>query len=110
MGGCILNIAGVTVGVEVCLDHIASTAPSLGRASRYSGTIQILLIPSYGMSIGNGLYCRTGGVVFNVDGRGHGRSHLALNSPGNPAPQKIGHSVIGGRGSMEVWNPVPIPQ
>jgi hypothetical protein len=108
MGGCILNIAGLTVGIEVCLDHRASTAPSLGRASRYSGAIQILLIPSFGMSIGTGLYCRPGGVVFNVDGRGNGRSHMALNGVG--APQEISSAVNGGRGAIEVWSPVPIPQ
>ncbi len=108
MGGCILNIAGLTVGIEVCLDHIESATPSLGRASRYSGTIQILLIPSYGMSIGSGLYCRAGGVVFNVDGRGHGVSDMRLNGPG--ALLKLSGAVVGGRGSIDVWRPVPIPQ
>ncbi|MBI1356769.1 MAG: hypothetical protein GC160_20710 [Acidobacteria bacterium] len=108
MGGCILNIAGLTVGLEVCLDHIASTTPNLGRASPYSSTIQMLLIPSYGMEIRNLLYCRPGGVVFNVDGRGLGSSDMAVK--GAVKPLKTRTPVPGGRGAVEIWPPVALPQ
>ena len=110
MGGCILNIAGLTVGLEVCLDHIASSQPNLGRASRYAGTIQLLLIPSYGMQIGTGLYCRSGGVVFNVDGRGHGRSHLVQKGATGTPPKKTRIPIASGSGAIEVWEPLAIPQ
>jgi len=105
MGGCILNVAGLTIGIEVCLDH---TKPGGGgRATPYSGTIQILLIPSYGKSITE-MHCRTGGVAFNVDGRGLGMSNMRLNGPG--VPQKLGSVVPGVRGAIDIWKPVPIPQ
>lgn len=68
MGGCIFTIDGVTIGVEVCLDHNASSRkPSAGRLE-HAGNIQLQLIPSYGMSI-NKLRTIKGGVVFNVDGQ-----------------------------------------
>jgi hypothetical protein len=106
MGGCILNVAGLTIGIEVCLDH---TKPGGGgRATPSSGTIQILLIPSYGKSIGDGLYCRAGGVAFNVDGRGLGTSDMRLNGPG--VTQRFSSVVPSGRGAIDIWKPVPIPQ
>jgi hypothetical protein len=109
MGGCILQIAGLTVGVEVCLDHIASPVPTLGRAGPYASMIQLLLIPSYGMQIGAGLYCRQDGIVFNVDGRGHGRSHVAINDGGVATPTKTTSAVPHARGKVELWGPFPIP-
>lgn len=108
MGGCMMNVAGLTVALEVCLDHIASATPSLGRASRYAGSTQLLLIPSYGMEIRTGLYCRNGGIVFNVDGRGLGKSDMAVK--GGVRPTKTSTAVNGGRGTVEVWQPAPIPQ
>lgn len=108
MGGCILNIAGLTVALEVCLDHIASPVPNTGRASKYAATTQILLIPSYGMEIGTGLYCRPGGIVFNVDGRGRGNSHIAVKGGAKPTVMRT--AIVGGPGLVEVWSPVPIPQ
>jgi hypothetical protein len=108
MGGCILNIAGLTVGVEVCLDHTTSMDEGLGRASRYAGIIQLLLIPSFGMKIFDRLYCRDGGVVFNVDGRGTGRSYLAVKN-GTGTPTKSKAAVGGGSGSVEVWTPISLP-
>jgi hypothetical protein len=67
MGGCIFTIDGITIGVEVCLDHAATSASgSSGRLS-HAGNIQLQLIPSAGMTI-NSLSTIPGGVVFNVDG------------------------------------------
>lgn len=108
MGGCILNMAGLTIGVEICLDHRLNSLGGLGRASPYSKTIQVLLIPSYGMSIGDGLYCRPGGIVFNVDGQYLGRSNLRINSPGVNVPHWSA-AVSSGVGSIQCWGPCPIP-
>jgi hypothetical protein len=105
LGGCILNMAGLTIGLEVCLDHIASPDPTLGRASKFASIIQVLLIPSYGMEIGTGLYCRTGGVVFNVDGRGTGKTDVVRK--GETKPGKINFAA--GRGTLDVWRPVHLP-
>lgn len=83
LGGSIFTLDGLTVGLEVCLDHsLASPGqPEYGRASVLAPTIQILLIPSYGMTIGQGLHCRPNGIAFNVDGRGRGNSEVKLNAP-----------------------------
>ena len=68
MGGCIFTIDGITIGVEVCLDHDDSKrSKSAGRLD-HAGNIQLQLIPSYGMSIRQ-LRTIPGGVVFNVDGK-----------------------------------------
>jgi hypothetical protein len=68
MGGCIFTIDGLTIGVEVCLDHDASSRnPSAGRLE-HAANIQLQLIPSYGMNISK-LRTIPGGVVFNVDGQ-----------------------------------------
>lgn len=104
MGGCIFNMAGITIGLEVCLDHIASFDDGLGRASRYASIIQVLLIPSYGMSIGTGMYCRPGGLVFNVDGRGNGTTDvLRKGIPRRPAGVC---TFSTGRGCVDIWAPV----
>ena len=105
LGGCILNMAGITIGLEVCLDHIASPDASLGRASKYASIIQVLLIPSYGMKIGTGLYCRQGGIVFNVDGRGTGTTDLVRKEMAKPG--KV--TFAAGRGSIDIWKPVVLP-
>jgi hypothetical protein len=68
MGGCVFTIDGITIGVEVCLDHDASKRkPSAGRLD-HAGNIQLQLIPSYGMSIKQ-LRTIDRGIVFNVDGQ-----------------------------------------
>jgi hypothetical protein len=68
MGGCIFTIDGLTIGVELCLDHADSARnPNAGRLE-HAGNIQLQLIPSYGMSIKK-LRTIKGGVVFNVDGQ-----------------------------------------
>jgi hypothetical protein len=109
MGGCVLTVDGLTIGLEVCLDHNESLTPGLGRAYPFSGAIQILLIPSFGMDIGTGLYCRHGGVVFNVDGRGQGSSELVVKGRLTGIRcWKAG--VAGGRGGLDIWSPQAIPR
>lgn len=67
MGGCVFTIDGITVGVEVCLDHAATAnSASTGRLN-HCANIQLQIIPSAGMEIGS-LSTIPGGVVFNVDG------------------------------------------
>jgi hypothetical protein len=67
MNGCIFTVDGITVGLEVCLDHAArGDSPSAGRLE-HAANIQLQLIPSAGMKIGS-LRTIPGGVVFNVDG------------------------------------------
>lgn len=81
LGGCILTVDGITIGMEVCLDHALADPgqAEYGRATKLAPTIQILLIPSYGMSIAGGRHCKHGGIVFNVDGRVRGSSEVKLN-------------------------------
>jgi hypothetical protein len=108
MGGCIFSIDGITIGLEVCLDHALGTvAAPYGRASAYAGTIQILLIPSYGMSIGTGMHCKPGGIAFNVDGRIVGSSEVKLNLPG--APVQAETQVAAAPGSLSLFGPFNIP-
>jgi hypothetical protein len=87
--------------VTAFTDLVPSTGPPLAV---HSGTIQILLIPSYGMDTGTGLDCHKGGVVFNVDGRGHGSSDLVRKVTTLPKFCK----QVGPGGTIEVWSPVPI--
>lgn len=67
MGGCVFTVDGVTIGLEVCLDHAATKASNTSGRLAHSGNIQIQLIPSAGMTIG-ALRTVQGGIVFNVDG------------------------------------------
>jgi hypothetical protein len=111
MGGCIFTVDGITVGLEVCLDHAHTkqTPMSGGRLAGYADKVQILLIPSYGMEIRTGLYCMKGGVVFNVDGRGNGSSDVAVK--GSTAPlTKMSYSMQKARGTIDLWGPFPIPR
>lgn len=67
-GGSIFKIAGITFGLETCLDHAARR---LLRAWPMAGDpfIQIQLIPSGGISIQTAAVATLdGGLVFNVDG------------------------------------------
>jgi len=67
MGGSIFTIDGITFGLEVCLDHAATTAnPNSGRLE-HAGNIQIQLVPSAGMGITHFKTVRDG-FIFNVDG------------------------------------------
>lgn len=111
MGGGIFTIDGITFGMEICLDHshTSATPNSGGRLAPYADTIQILLIPSFGMTIGTGLYCVNGGIVFNVDGQNAGSSDLKVKGHVGPpvvrrdvAPQKAS-------GKLGVWGPLTMP-
>jgi hypothetical protein len=106
LGGSILTVDGVTVGMEICLDHAHEDegAPEMGRASHLAPTIQILLIPSYGMSIGQGMHCKDGGIVFNVDGMVKGSSEVIINTlPLQSEPDlDVGSDV-------HIYGPFPIP-
>lgn len=68
MGGCIFTVDGITIGLEVCLDHYATVSTDGGSGRlQHAGNIQVQLIPSAGMDI-KSLRTVHGGIVFNVDG------------------------------------------
>lgn len=67
MGGSIFTVDGVTIGLEVCLDHAATRDSSASGRLEHAANIQIQLIPSAGMEI-EALRTVPGGIVFNVDG------------------------------------------
>jgi hypothetical protein len=109
MGGCIFTFDGITIGLEVCLDHAKSKGQpaGTGRLARYADTIQLHLIPSAGMSIHTGLYCRPGGVVFNVDGQIPPRAEVVIKGdPSVKVPKSTGVTV----GSVDAFGPFPIPR
>jgi hypothetical protein len=69
-GDPVFEIDGCTIGTEVCLDHARGrletyyAGPAAGKPKP-----QVLLIPSWGMSIGGGPVCsEVNGVAYNVDG------------------------------------------
>jgi len=68
--------------MKVCPDHAVADPgqAEYGRAWKLTSTIQILLIPSYGMAIKDGLRCKEGGIVFHVDGRINGSSDVKINT------------------------------
>src|SRR5262249_13030788 len=80
MGGCIFTVDGVTVGLEVCLDHAATTSSNTSGRLNHAANIQVQLIPSAGMTIGS-LRAVPGGIVFNVDGS---PPHVELIAGVNP--------------------------
>jgi hypothetical protein len=75
-GGSVLTMDGITFGVEVCLDHMLDRlhkfyTPTVAQAG--DPKVQILLIPSWGMTIAGGKLvtpqdAARPGLVFNVDG------------------------------------------
>jgi hypothetical protein len=94
-GAGIFTQAGITWGVEICLDHYNSRYPSgrqgrLQRSPQLPGDqqIQVQLVPSGGMSIHDGqTMAMPGGYVFNCDGFGGGSAQLKLvNAAGALAP------------------------
>jgi hypothetical protein len=93
MGGSIFTIDGVTFGLEVCLDHAASTRSKSAGRLNHAGNIQVQLIPSAGMDI-NALRTVAGGVVFNVDGS---TPHVQAVGGGGPQ-QEVRYDFIDGRG------------
>ena len=83
-GGSVFTIDGITFGLEICKDHLQSrlhifyngdstVAPAIPPAATAAEPrVQVLLIPSWGASIGGGkICCVTNGLVFNVDGARH---------------------------------------
>jgi hypothetical protein len=106
MGGGVFTMDGITFGMEICLDHIQD-GPG-GRVGNFANTIQVLLIPSYGMTITHHS-CTVGGVIFNVDGRGTGTSEVVVK--GSTAPIVGAASAAGKtRGQIEKWGPFVIPR
>jgi hypothetical protein len=93
MGGSIFTIDGVTFGLEVCLDHAASTRSKSAGRLNHAGNIQVQLIPSAGMDI-NSLRTVAGGVVFNVDGT---TPHVQAVGGGGPK-QEVRYDFIGLKG------------
>lgn len=75
-GGGVVTFDGITFGIEVCLDHMCNRLAEFYKpniAAKGDPKVQVLLIPSWGMSIGGGeLVCPQDaahpGLVFNVDG------------------------------------------
>ncbi len=67
MGGSIFTVDGITFGLEVCLDHAATTDDANSGRLDHAGNIQIQLVPSAGMGITH-FQTVAGGFVFNVDG------------------------------------------
>jgi hypothetical protein len=80
MGGSIFTIDGVTFGLEVCLDHDATTDSGSSGRLNHAANIQVQLIPSAGMSI-KALRTVQGGIVFNVDGSTPHVQVIAGSSP-----------------------------
>jgi hypothetical protein len=75
-GGSLFSIGGVNIGMEICLDHLqARLFKYAPNATPGDSRPQALLIPSYGMTIGEApSYVLPTGLVFNVDGRTAGAS------------------------------------
>ncbi len=70
-GGSVFQIDGITFGLEVCKDHSENKLYKFYQdpSSKGSPSVQIHLIPSWGMQIDYGAVVGVPGVlVFNVDG------------------------------------------
>jgi hypothetical protein len=70
-GGSVFTIDDITFGLEVCLDHGEDKLYNFydGEAAGGDPMVQIHLIPSWGMKIGEGkICCVDDGLIFNVDG------------------------------------------
>ena len=75
-GGSVLTMDGITFGIEVCLDHMMNRLhefyqPTVAQAG--DPKVQVLLIPSWGMTIAGGELvtpqdAARPGLVLNVDG------------------------------------------
>jgi hypothetical protein len=73
-GGAVFSIDGIDIGVEICLDHKMERLENSGR-------LQILLIPSAGMTINDGTQ-KNNCITFNVDGS-RVDSALKVNNKGH---------------------------
>lgn len=107
MGGCVFTVDNITFGLEICLDHIASATPNQGRLASYSDSIQIHLIPSFGMNIGNKMYCKANGLVFNVDGRPNVPAEVRIKGAAGASNSIPVNS--GTRGGLQFFGPFNIP-
>jgi hypothetical protein len=75
-GGCVFTVNGVTLGLEVCLDHAKDRLWNFYKGPnkrKNDPMVQVQLIPSWGMSIGGSdpgkeVMTIPNGLVFNVDG------------------------------------------
>ena len=84
-GGVVYGMNDITWGLEVCLDHGKDRLANFydgpdKQAAAGDPTVQVQLIPSWGMTIGGGkIWCPPNiGPVFNVDGA-RGDSLLRMN-------------------------------
>lgn len=87
-GKAIFNEAGVTFGVEICLDH----AVGKGRLRQSEGApkIDVQLVPSCGMGIKRHSIAVKKGFVFNCDGMGSGHSEVRrVGSWDEPQPRVV---------------------
>ncbi|CAN7603905.1 hypothetical protein [Polaromonas sp. LjRoot131] len=83
-GSGVFSLAGITWGLEVCLDHLG-TVRRLQKSPQLPGQdlIQLQLVPSCGMGVqAPSVVTQFGGYVFNCDGSGAARhSTLAEQVP-----------------------------
>lgn len=95
-GAGIFDLAGITWGVEICLDHL-SNVQRLQRSPQVPGAaqVQVQLVPSCGMSIQNtSVIAGPGGYVLNCDGINGGSSALArVAAPLTPIAPLSRHAV-----------------
>lgn len=100
-GAGIFTQAGITWGVEICLDHYSNLQNTgrLQRSPQLPGEqqIQVQLVPSGGMSIHDPqTMAMPGGFVFNCDGYGNGSARLKqVTAAGAPAPALTDIAALG---------------
>ena len=101
MGGGVFNFDGITLGMEICLDH--DTDKML-----HAENLQIQLIPSAGMTI-NTHRTIPDGIAFNVDGV-RGDSSVEINDSVKTRGT-VGHSlaVPGHPGKVEIYHSILMP-
>lgn len=75
-GQSVFTVENCTIGLEICLDHKVGRLKKFYRSPGAAGEKkpQLLLIPSWGMSIGGGpedepATCLDNALIFNVDGQ-----------------------------------------
>ncbi|MFO0617555.1 MAG: zinc ribbon domain-containing protein [Polyangiaceae bacterium] len=87
-GGSVVLVDGITIGLEVCLDHAEQKLHAYYATNpKGVGKVQIQLIPSWGMSIKKkSVVGMAGTLVFNVDGpAGSDAAKLPSAPPCKPA-------------------------
>ncbi len=132
-GAGIFDLAGLTWGTEICLDHLEGR---LQRSPQMPGEslVQVQLVPSCGADImPPAMIAQPGGYAFNVDGWRDGQAHTRLVRIGATQPDlprrapvpiavtqvtlpqspprtvTIGQIYAGGAGVLSVYEPVPAP-